>query len=73
MLLVSARSELAKLDAAPPLREIAKLPLIGRRTTDEPERFLAGRVPELNVIFRTDDNWIASSRNKELLPGNIGS
>ena len=56
VLLVSARSELAKLDAAPPLREIAKLPLIGRRTTDEPERFLAGRVPELNVIFRTDDN-----------------
>ncbi len=56
VLLVSARSELAKLDAAPPLREIGKLPLIGRRTTDEPERFLAGRVPELNVIFRTDDN-----------------
>src|SRR5437899_288287 len=53
---VSTRSELAKLEAAPPLREIAKLPLIGRRTTDEPERFLAGRVPELNVIFRTDDN-----------------
>ena len=49
VLLVSARSELAKLDAAPPLREVAKLPLIGRRTTDEPERFLAGRVPELNV------------------------
>ena len=56
VLLVSARSELAELDAAPPLREVAKLPLIGRRTTDEPERFLAGRVPELNVIFRTDDN-----------------
>jgi DNA-binding transcriptional LysR family regulator len=56
VLLVSARSELANLDAAPPLREVAKLPLIGRRTTDEPERFLAGRVPELNVIFRTDDN-----------------
>ena len=45
VLLVSARSELAKLDAAPPLREVAKLPLIGRRTTDEPERFIAGRVP----------------------------
>jgi DNA-binding transcriptional LysR family regulator len=56
VLLVSARSELAKLDSAPPLREVAKLPLIGRRTTDEPERFLAGRVPELNVVFRTDDN-----------------
>jgi DNA-binding transcriptional LysR family regulator len=56
VLLVSARSELANLDAAPSLREVAKLPLIGRRTTDEPERFLAGRVPELNVVFRTDDN-----------------
>ena len=54
--LVSARSELASLEAAPSLREVAKLPLIGRRSTDEPERFLAGRVPELNVIFRTDDN-----------------
>jgi DNA-binding transcriptional LysR family regulator len=56
ILLVSARSELASLDSAPPLRDVAKLPLIGRRTTDEPERFLAGRVPELNVVFRTDDN-----------------
>jgi DNA-binding transcriptional LysR family regulator len=56
VLLVAARSELAKLDSAPSLREVAKLPLIGRRTTDEPERFLAGRVPQLNVVFRTDDN-----------------
>ncbi|HZT53772.1 MAG TPA: LysR family transcriptional regulator [Gaiellaceae bacterium] len=56
VLLVSARSELAALDAAPPLREVARLPLIGRRSTHEPERFLAGRVPELNVVFRTDDN-----------------
>ena len=56
VLLVSAHSELAKLEAAPSLREVAKLPLIGRRTTDEPERFLAGRVPGLNVVFRTDDN-----------------
>jgi DNA-binding transcriptional LysR family regulator len=56
VLLVSARSELAELDSAPPLREVAKLPLIGRRTTDEPERFVAGRTPELNIVFRTDDN-----------------
>src|SRR4029078_10374808 len=56
VLLVSAHSELAKLEAAPSLREVAKLRLIGRRTTDEPERFLAGRVPGLNVVFRTDDN-----------------
>ncbi|HEU5214376.1 MAG TPA: LysR family transcriptional regulator [Gaiellaceae bacterium] len=56
VLLVSADSELASLEAAPSLREVAKLPLIGRRSTDEPERFLTGRVPELNVVFRTDDN-----------------
>jgi DNA-binding transcriptional LysR family regulator len=56
VLLVSARSELASLDSAPSLREVAKLPLIGRRSTDEPERFLAGRVPDVNVVFRTDDN-----------------
>ena len=56
VLLVSARSELAQLDAAPSLREVAKLPLLGRRSTDEPERHLAGRVPNLNVVFRTDDN-----------------
>jgi DNA-binding transcriptional LysR family regulator len=56
VLLVSARSELASLDSAPSLREVAKLPLIGRRSTDEPERFLVGRVPDVNVVFRTDDN-----------------
>jgi DNA-binding transcriptional LysR family regulator len=56
VLLVSARSELASLEFAPSLRDVAKLPLIGRRSTDEPERFLAGRVPELDVVFRTDDN-----------------
>jgi DNA-binding transcriptional LysR family regulator len=56
VLLVSARSELAALESAPSLREVAKLPLIGRRITDEPERFLAGRVPDVNVVFRTDDN-----------------
>ena len=56
VLLVSARSELAALDAAPALREVGKLPLVGRRSTDEPERHLAGRVPNLNVVFRTDDN-----------------
>ena len=56
VLLVSARSELASLEVAPSLREVAKLPLIGRRSTDEPEQFLAGRVHEVNVVFRTDDN-----------------
>jgi DNA-binding transcriptional LysR family regulator len=56
VLLVSAGSELASLESAPSLREVAKLPLVGRRSTDEPERHLAGRVPDLNVVFRTDDN-----------------
>jgi DNA-binding transcriptional LysR family regulator len=56
VLLVSANSDLAGLDAAPSLREVAKLPLIGRRSTGEPERFLAGRAAEPNVVFRTDDN-----------------
>jgi DNA-binding transcriptional LysR family regulator len=56
VLLVSARSELAALDSAPSLREVAKLPLIGRRSTPEPERFLAGRAADLDVVFRTDDN-----------------
>ncbi len=56
VLLVSARSDLAKLDVAPSLREVAKLPLLGRRSTDDPERHLAGRVPDLDVVFRTDDN-----------------
>jgi DNA-binding transcriptional LysR family regulator len=56
VLVVSARSPLAALDAAPPLRELSGLPLIGRRSTNEPERHLAGRVSDLNVVFRTDDN-----------------
>jgi DNA-binding transcriptional LysR family regulator len=56
VLVVSAHSELARLAAAPPRRELARVPLIGRRSTDEPERFLGGRVPELDVVFRTDDN-----------------
>ena len=56
VLLVSTQSELAARDSAPSLREVGKLPLIGRRSTDEPERHLAGRVPDLDVVFRTDDN-----------------
>ena len=56
VLLVSAQSELARLDVAPARRELARMPLIGRRSSDEPERFLRGRAPELNVVFRTDDN-----------------
>jgi molybdate transport repressor ModE-like protein len=56
VLLVAAKSELAARDTAPPLRSLAGLPLIGWRTTGEPERWLRGHVPDLNVVFRTDDN-----------------
>jgi DNA-binding transcriptional LysR family regulator len=30
--------------------------MIGWRSTGEPETYLRGRVPDLNVVFRTDDN-----------------
>jgi len=56
VLLVSARSEFAERGEAPPLRELAGVPMIGWRTSVEPERFLRGRSPRLEVIYRTDDN-----------------
>jgi|SRR5581483_8763034 DNA-binding transcriptional LysR family regulator len=55
VLLVSARSELAERDGVP-LRTLENLPLIGWRTTGEPDRILRGHVSDLNVVFRTDDN-----------------
>jgi DNA-binding transcriptional LysR family regulator len=55
VLLVSAKSELAERDGVA-LRTLAGLPLIGWRTTNEPDRFLRGHVSDLNVVFRTDDN-----------------
>jgi DNA-binding transcriptional LysR family regulator len=56
VLLVSARSELAGRETPPTLRSLSGLPLIGWRSTVEPERYLRGHVPDLNVVFRTDDN-----------------
>jgi len=56
VLLVGARSELAARTTSPPIRSLAGVPLIGWRTTGEPERWLRGHVPDLNVVFRTDDN-----------------
>jgi DNA-binding transcriptional LysR family regulator len=56
LLLVAAKSEFAARETAPPLRELSGLPLVGWRSTGEPERFLRGHVPDLNVVFRTDDN-----------------
>lgn len=55
VLLVSAKSDLAQRDGVP-LRTLTGLPLIGWRTTNEPDRFLRGHVSDLNVVFRTDDN-----------------
>jgi DNA-binding transcriptional LysR family regulator len=56
VLVVAARSELAGREGPVPLRMLAGMPLIGWRTTGEPDRNLRGHVSELNVIFRTDDN-----------------
>ena len=55
VLLVSAKSELAGRDALP-LRALNGMPLIGWRTSGEPDRYLRGHVNDLNVVFRTDDN-----------------
>jgi DNA-binding transcriptional LysR family regulator len=60
VLLVSSKSELAERDGVP-LRALEGLPLIGWRTTGEPDRILRGRVPDLNVVFRTDDNGTLTS------------
>src|SRR6267378_1639740 len=56
VLIVAPGSELAGRESAPSLRELSGIPLIGWRSTGEPELYLRGRVPELNVVFRTDDN-----------------
>ncbi|HEY3541718.1 MAG TPA: LysR family transcriptional regulator [Gaiellaceae bacterium] len=56
VLLVPAGDPLAERESAPPLRELAGLPLLTWRQYGEPESSLRGRVPDLNVIFRSDDN-----------------
>jgi DNA-binding transcriptional LysR family regulator len=56
VLLVPSASELAGRDAAPPLRELAGAPIVTWRHVGEPETYLRGRVPDLNIIFRSDDN-----------------
>jgi len=56
VLIVATSSELSGRESAPPLRELSGVPLIGWRSTGEPETYLRGRVPDLNVVFRTDDN-----------------
>jgi DNA-binding transcriptional LysR family regulator len=56
VLLVQAGSELAQRETAPSFRELAGLPVVAWRHVGEPESYLRGRVPDLNVIFRSDDN-----------------
>jgi DNA-binding transcriptional LysR family regulator len=56
VLLVAADDPLAARESAPPLRELAGLPLVTWRQLGEPETYLRGRVPDLNVVFRSDDN-----------------
>jgi DNA-binding transcriptional LysR family regulator len=56
VLLVPAGDPLAERDAAPPLRELSGLPLVTWRQLGEPETSLRGRVPDLDVVFRSDDN-----------------
>jgi DNA-binding transcriptional LysR family regulator len=56
VLLVSSRSELAAREGPVPLRSLAGMPIIGWRSGNEPDRWLRGHVPELDVAYRTDDN-----------------
>jgi molybdate transport repressor ModE-like protein len=56
VLLVAADDPLAQRETAPSLRELSGLPLVSWRQAGEPETYLRGRVPELNVVFRSDDN-----------------
>jgi DNA-binding transcriptional LysR family regulator len=56
VLLVQSGSELAARESAPSLRELGGMPLVTWRHIGEPETFLRGRVPGLDIIFRSDDN-----------------
>jgi DNA-binding transcriptional LysR family regulator len=56
VLVVPKDDPLARRESAPPLRDLAGLPLVTWRQIGEPETFLRGRVPDLNVVFRSDDN-----------------
>jgi DNA-binding transcriptional LysR family regulator len=56
VLLVQAGSELAERDSAPPFRELSGVPIVTWRHVGEHETYLRGRVPDLNIVFRSDDN-----------------
>src|SRR5712691_837073 len=56
VLLVRAGTELAGREAAPSFRELGGRPIVTWRHVGEPETYLRGRVPDLNIVFRSDDN-----------------
>ena len=56
VLLVQAGSALAERKTAPPLRALRGVPIVTWRHVGEPETYLRGRVPDLNIVFRSDDN-----------------
>jgi DNA-binding transcriptional LysR family regulator len=56
VLLVQAGTELAERTSAPPLRELSGVPIVTWRHVGEQETYLRGRVPDLNIVFRSDDN-----------------
>jgi DNA-binding transcriptional LysR family regulator len=56
VLLVQAGSKLAERTSAPPFRELGGVPIVTWRHVGQPETYLRGRVPDLNIVFRSDDN-----------------
>src|SRR5438105_5331489 len=56
VLLVASGSELAERDTAPSFRELAGMPIVTWRQIGHPETYLRSRVPDLNIVFRSDDN-----------------
>jgi DNA-binding transcriptional LysR family regulator len=56
VLCVPTGDPLAQRESAPSLRELSGMPLVTWRQLGEPETYLRGRVPDLNVVFRSDDN-----------------
>jgi DNA-binding transcriptional LysR family regulator len=56
VLLVQSGSELAQRDTAPAFRELGGMPIVTWRQIGQPETYLRGRVPDLNIVFRSDDN-----------------
>src|SRR3954453_21438044 len=56
VLLVQAGSELASRDSAPAPGDLAGMRLVTWRHIGEPETYLRGRVPDLDIVFRSDDN-----------------